>query len=81
MATLEAQAQPLSSSRYVLPQPTRMLYGFSDLGVNILVVSSVLITFAYLTTVIGVQPGIAGAMLMAAKIWDVITDPLIGRWS
>ncbi|MEO0543120.1 MAG: MFS transporter [Pseudomonadota bacterium] len=81
MATLEADASASPSSGYVLPQSTRMLYGFSDLGVNILVVSSVLITFAYLTTVIGVQPGIAGAMLMLAKIWDVITDPLIGRWS
>ncbi|MEN0001003.1 MAG: MFS transporter [Pseudomonadota bacterium] len=81
MATVDASAISAPGTGYVLPQSTRMLYGFSDLGVNILVVSSVLITFAYLTTVLGVQPGIAGALLMVAKIWDVITDPLIGRWS
>ena len=64
-----------------LPFFTKMIYGVSDIGVNILVVASVLITFAYLTTVLGVQPGVAGTLLLVAKIWDVITDPIIGRWS
>lgn len=87
MATMDAQADEprpgsdATTSGYVLPQSTRMLYGVSDIGVNILVVSSVLVTFAYLTTVLGVQPGIAGTMLLLAKVWDVVTDPLIGRWS
>ncbi|MEL6920569.1 MAG: MFS transporter [Pseudomonadota bacterium] len=81
MATLDVTNDVPVSDGYVLPQTTRMLYGISDLGVNILVVSSVLITFAYLTTVLGVQPGIAGTMLLLAKVWDVLTDPLIGRWS
>ncbi len=59
----------------------RAAYGVSDLGVNILVIASILITFTYLTTVLGVAPGIAGTLLLAAKVWDVITDPLIGRFS
>jgi GPH family glycoside/pentoside/hexuronide:cation symporter len=59
----------------------RAAYGVSDLGVNILVIASILITFTYLTTVLGVQPGIAGSLLLGAKVWDVLTDPLIGRFS
>jgi Na+/melibiose symporter-like transporter len=59
----------------------RVGYGVSDLGVNILVIASILITFTYLTTVLGVEPGIAGSLLLGAKVWDVITDPLIGRFS
>ncbi|MEM1377407.1 MAG: MFS transporter [Pseudomonadota bacterium] len=81
MTTLDATRDAPIGSGYVLPAATRTLYGVSDLGVNILVVASVLITFAYLTTVLGVQPGVAGTMLLLAKVWDVITDPLIGRWS
>ncbi len=64
-----------------LPVSVRAAYGVSDLGVNILVIASILITFTYLTTVLGVEPGIAGSLLLAAKVWDVITDPLIGRFS
>ena len=30
---------------------------------------------------LGVPPGWAGALFALSKIWDVITDPLIGRWS
>jgi Na+/melibiose symporter-like transporter len=64
-----------------LSTPIRAAYGVSDLGVNILVIASILITFTYLTTVLGVEPGIAGTLLLAAKVWDVFTDPLIGRFS
>ncbi|MFC3702877.1 MFS transporter [Reinekea marina] len=59
----------------------RIAYGASDLGVNILVIASILITFTYLTTVLGVDAGIAGTLLLAAKVWDVISDPIIGRLS
>ncbi|EAR07891.1 MFS transporter [Reinekea blandensis] len=65
----------------VLKTSTRAAYGLSDLGVNILVIASILITFTYLTTVLGVAPGIAGSLLLGAKVWDVISDPLIGRFS
>lgn len=65
----------------VLKTRTRAAYGLSDLGVNILVIASILITFTYLTTVLGVAPGIAGSLLLGAKVWDVISDPLIGRFS
>ncbi|MDX1342581.1 MAG: MFS transporter [Reinekea sp.] len=68
-------------STTALSTPVRAAYGVSDLGVNILVIASILITFTYLTTVLGVAPGIAGSLLLAAKVWDVITDPLIGRFS
>lgn len=64
-----------------LKTTTRAAYGLSDLGVNILVIASILITFTYLTTVLGVAPGIAGSLLLGAKVWDVISDPLIGRFS
>ena len=76
---MDTMTKPASGPR--LRQSTRVLYGVSDMGVNILVVASVLITFAYLTNVLGVQPGVAGALLLVAKIWDVVTDPIIGRWS
>ncbi|MBU2863081.1 MFS transporter [Reinekea forsetii] len=64
-----------------LTTKTRIAYGASDLGVNILVIASILITFTYLTTVLGVEAGVAGTLLLAAKVWDVISDPIIGRLS
>jgi len=32
----------------------------------------------FLTEVIGIDPAIAGAIIMISKLWDAITDPLVG---
>jgi sugar (glycoside-pentoside-hexuronide) transporter len=35
----------------------------------------------YLTDVIGIRPALAGSVVLIGKIWDAITDPLVGHIS
>lgn len=35
----------------------------------------------FLTDVAGIRPGVAGSLLLAARVWDAINDPLVGSLS
>ena len=56
-------------------------WGLADMGVVVFVVVKQLLVFAYLTSVLGVPVGIAGAATTAVLVFDMITDPLIGYLS
>lgn len=64
-----------------VPLGLKFGYAVSELGVNTFVVLASLVLFVYMISFLGVPPGIAGILFAVTKIWDVITDPLIGRWS
>jgi Na+/melibiose symporter-like transporter len=36
------------------------------------------IYLVFLTNIVGIDPGIAGTIIMVSKIWDAITDPMVG---
>ena len=36
------------------------------------------IYFIFLTLVIKISPAVAGTIVLASKLWDAITDPLMG---
>ncbi|MCF7697943.1 MFS transporter [Loktanella sp. M215] len=56
-------------------------WGLADLGVNVFVVVKQLLVFTYLTTYLGVPPGIAGLVTFAVLAFDVVTDPIVGYLS
>ncbi len=63
--------------------PTReiLVYSAPVLGVFF---ANTLISFYFLkytTDVLLIAPAIAGTILLAGRVWDAVTDPLIGHWS
>ena len=58
---------------------TRILYGFADIygGGAFLIVGSFYSVF--LTKVIGMEPALAGTIPLIGRIWDAITDPIMGN--
>ena len=73
----------LSSSQHQsgLPFSTKLAYGAGDLGPAITAnVLSVFLLIFY-TNVVGLKPGMAGSILLIGKIWDAISDPIIGVMS
>jgi len=56
-------------------------YGIGDVGSNIFIVTSGLFLLFYLTNVLGINPALAGLVLLFPKLWDVISDPLMGAIS
>ena len=56
-------------------------YGIGDIGSNIFIVSTGMFLLFFLTNVLGVEPALAGLALLLPKLWDVISDPIMGAIS
>lgn len=60
---------------------TKLAYGFGDIGSNIFIVTSGFFLLFFLTNVVGVNPALAGVALLFPKLWDVVSDPIMGAIS
>ncbi|MBY6064154.1 MFS transporter [Pseudidiomarina sediminum] len=59
------------------------LIGFSvgAVGTGLFSTTPTVLLLFYLTQLKGVEAGLAGLALLIPKLWDMVTDPAIGRWS
>ncbi|MBN2658587.1 MAG: MFS transporter [Spirochaetales bacterium] len=64
-----------------VPLKKKLSYGCGDLfaGGSFLLIALMFLYF--LTDVVGLEPALAGLIVLAGKIWDGITDPLMGTIS
>ena len=60
---------------------TKLAYGFGDFGVAMVSMVKGFFLLNFLINIAGLQPGKAGLILLIAKIWDAVNDPLIGSLS
>ena len=60
--------------------PFRMKLGFSvaDIGFNIAYQTTALFLLFFFTDVFGITPAFAGAIILYSKIWDAVSDPIMG---
>lgn len=61
-----------------LPVATYFGYGVGQVGGQILRDTPALILPIYMTTVLGMEPALAGLAIMIAKFWVVLADPVSG---
>ena len=59
----------------------RIFYGAGELGPAMAGSTMVFFQLVFLTDVAGLAPSLAGSVLLLARIWDAINDPLIGMLS
>jgi len=64
-----------------LPLSQKIGYGIGDIGSNIFIVTTGMFLLFYLTNVLGIEPALAGLALLVPKLWDVISDPIMGAIS
>lgn len=57
---------------------TKLAFGAGDVGAAITANIGVFFTAIFLTDVAGLNPGLAGWVLLVGKIWDAINDPIVG---
>ncbi len=57
---------------------TRLAYGAGDLGPAITQNILAFFLLPFLTTVAGLEAGLAGSILALSKVWDAVNDPLVG---
>ena len=58
-----------------------LTYGAGSVGAGIFSTIPGLLLLFYLTDTLGVSAGLAGLAILIPKIWDIITDPIVGAWS
>ena len=56
----------------------RIGWGVGSLGATTLINGVTFIALFYLTAMLGMSPALAGSLLFAAKLFDILTDPLMG---
>ena len=74
-----AGAQPAEPDR--LPLATTVLYGLPTLGMGCMVLILMLFFLKYTTDVLLIAPATMGLIFGLSRIWDAISDPLVGYWS
>jgi len=57
---------------------TKVGFGICDLGGNLFFTVIAFLLLNYLTDTVGIAAGLAGTIVMIGKIWDAVTDPVIG---
>ncbi len=57
---------------------TKLAYGAGDMGAGITATLLAFSLLIFLTNVAGLNPGLAGRVLLIGKIWDAINDPIVG---
>lgn len=65
----------------VLPMKTKLGFGIGDLGGNLFFTIIGFYLLYFLTDVAVLAPALAGTAMMVGKIWDAVTDPMVGYLS
>ncbi len=74
-------AAPLNGAQAAdrrLPVRKKVGFGVADIGGNLFFTAMGFWTLTYLTDTVYLAPALAGIAIMAAKIWDAVTDPIVG---
>ncbi len=61
-----------------LPVKVKLGFGVGDLGGNLYFTVMAFWLLNYLTDTVGIAAGMAGIVIMIGKIWDAVTDPMMG---
>jgi GPH family glycoside/pentoside/hexuronide:cation symporter len=75
---VDGKASTIGTAAQRLPVSTYVGYGVGQIGGQILRDTPSLILPIYLTTVLGLEPVLAGLAIMFAKVWVVVADPIAG---
>ena len=75
------QSNQSNHTQEVLPLRVKIGFGICDLGGNLFFTVMGFYLLYYLTDTVGLPAHLAGTALMLGKIWDAVTDPVVGDLS
>ena len=61
-----------------LPRRLRLFYGVGEFGQQFSLMSLSMFLLFFYTDVLKIDPAAAGVLLLIAKFWDAVNDPLMG---
>ncbi len=65
----------------VVPKGIKLSWGTGALGVAILMNAIAFIALFFMIQVLGLNPALAGTVVFLSKVMDIISDPIVGKWS
>ena len=69
---------PAGAEAAPLPRKLRMFYGVGEFGQQFSVMTLSMFLLFFYTDVLKISPAAAGILLLVAKFWDAVNDPLMG---
>ena len=74
-------ANDISAPEQRLPASLKLGWGFGALGIAVLMngISGLILLFT--ASILQIDPWLAGTIIFLSKLFDVVTDPLVGHWS
>lgn len=69
---------PTSIQAVKLPLKVKLTYGAGSFAKTLLVYLTMVFMLYFYTDVIGISSGVAATIILIAKIWDIINDPMMG---
>ena len=69
------------SAEGTLPLQTRLGWGLGSMPITILNLSSNVLLLRYMTDSLGIAASVAALIFAGAKVWDAVSDPLMGAFS
>lgn len=64
-----------------VPLKTKLAYGIADLGICLPLSTVTFFLLYFYTDIIGLSPALAGLAMFLPKIWDAVSDPMMGQIS
>lgn len=64
-----------------LPVSLKLGWGSGALGVAMLMNGISILIFFYLVGILKIEPALAGIIVFVSKLFDIVTDPVVGLWS
>ncbi len=61
-----------------VPNSVKLAFGLGELGPAMAGSTMIFFLMVFLTDVAGLNPALAGSVLLVGKVWDAVNDPLIG---
>lgn len=61
-----------------LPFKVKLTFAIGDMGKNCLILLNTYFLLYFYTDVVQISPGIAATIMLIARIWDAINDPMMG---
>ncbi len=71
----------MAAQKTSLPFSVKTCYGFAALGEGMVLTTLAFYLMIFYTDVVGVRPEWVGIALLAGRVWDAVTDPLMGQFS
>jgi len=76
-----SEKETLTQEVLTVPAKIKLAWGSGALGGAVLINGISMLILFYMVGVLKIEPALAGAVIFASKLLDVLSDPVVGYWS